>query len=94
MIGNISLKQYQRLPRNQVLKLKYDGEVIYVRPGFIGEFEPRTPEPILNEYLGIFFKLKDFDLYKQDSINTSNLESITIETSKIEGGIEIIDIEN
>jgi len=93
MTTNISLRQYQRLPRNQVLKLNYDGEVIYVRPGFIGEFKPSAPEDIVNKYLGIFFKITDFELYKKDSINTSNLESITIDTSKIEGGIEIIDIE-
>jgi hypothetical protein len=89
METNISLKQYQVLPRNQVLKLKYMEEIIYVRPGFIGGSEPKTR---INEYWGIFFKIKDLEIYKKDSTNASNLESLPIDSSKINGEIEIIDI--
>lgn len=44
MANSNSLKQYQELPRNQVLKFMYDGQVIHIRPGFIGAFKPRMQD--------------------------------------------------
>ncbi len=92
MATKISLKQYQGLPRNQVLRLKYEGKIIYVRPGFMSGFGQRTPK--VNENSGVFFKIKDFEIYKKDPTNTSNLESLSVDSSKIDERIEIIDIEN
>ena len=88
----IDLTPYQSLPKNQVLKVTYSGNIIYVKNVLLGQMMADAPTEERTNYKGLFTKILDFDLYKQDRYNSLNLAFVTIDTASTDVTIEVMEI--